>query len=186
MTPTPRKITLESLELAVDSPGSLGKRVSKDYTADVKRQLPVTSCTKRSRRLQHRPRKRLLRTNSRHKWTRKRVLNYKLVTNGAFCVKITTQQIDARYALKVYEEPVCTAQGDLRLFEINPQPADPGLPSFSGRWDHHQNTVDIDASHNGRYEKAFRGHHTVTASAGIYDCDIYVPEGHIFTASVAL
>jgi hypothetical protein len=109
-----------------------------------------------------------------------------LVTNGAFCVKITTQQIDARYALKVYEEPVSTAQGDLRLFEINPQPADPGLPSFSGRWDHHQNTVDIDAIRNGLYEKAFRGHHTIIASAGIYDCDIYVPEGHIFTGSVAL
>jgi hypothetical protein len=101
-------------------------------------------------------------------------------------MEISVEIKRARYALKVYEEPVSTAQGDLRLFEINPQPADPGLPSFSGRWDHHQNTVDIDAIRNGLYEKAFRGHHTIIASAGIYDCDIYVPEGHIFTGSVAL
>jgi hypothetical protein len=109
-----------------------------------------------------------------------------LVTNGAFGVEITTGHIDPRYALIASTDPEATPSGDLRLFRIDPRPEHSNLPSFSARWDHNHNTVDIDLIRNGLYEKDFQGHHTVLASPGVYDCDVDVPEGHIFTGSVRL
>jgi hypothetical protein len=109
------------------------------------------------------------------------------VTDGAFGVEITTRYLDLRYAVLVTSTEVkATASGDLRLCSISPQPEHNDLPSFSARWDHSGNTVDIDLIRKGRCEKEFQGHHTVVASPGIYDCDIHVPEGHIFTGSIRL
>jgi len=109
------------------------------------------------------------------------------VTNGAFGVEITTLYLDPRYAPPVTSTEVkTTASGDLRLCSIFPQQEHNDLPSFSARWDHSANTVDIDLIRKGRCEKEFRGHHTVVVSPGIYDCDIHITEGHIFTGSIRL
>jgi hypothetical protein len=109
----------------------------------------------------------------------------RLRTNKAFRIKVTIQQMDPRYELCFKETSVSTDTGDLRLFSINPQ--QPGLPSFSGRWDHNENMVDIDLMRNGRTEtKNFKGHHTVPDAQGIYHIDIHVPEGNIFTGSIEL
>jgi len=87
-----------------------------------------------------------------------------LVTNSAFGVEITTKYLDARYTPPVASTEVeATETGELRLFRIDPQPNNSDLPFFSARWDHNGNTLDIDLVRNGRYEKNFRGHHTVVA-----------------------
>jgi hypothetical protein len=35
----------------------------------------------------------------------------------------------------------------------------PGLPTYSGRWDQRQTTVDIDLVRSWGYESNFQGHH---------------------------
>jgi len=110
----------------------------------------------------------------------------RLVTNRALGVEVTTQYLDPRYTLVVLDEPKATKTGDLRLVRIDPQSEHADLPSFSARWDHNLNTVDFDLVRAERFETNFRGHHTVVSSPGIYDCDIYVREGHIFTGAIKL
>jgi hypothetical protein len=105
-------------------------------------------------------------------------------TNKAFRIKVTIQQMDPRYELCVKDTSVSTETGELELFRIEPQ--QPGLPSFSARWDHNRNTVDIDADRNGSIAKDFQGHHTVRDAQGVHHNDVRVPEGNIFTGTIEL
>jgi hypothetical protein len=109
-----------------------------------------------------------------------------VVTNNAFDVEVAIRHLDARYSLKVYDDPKSTRTGMLRLCSIDPDPAHSDLPSFFARWDHNHNTVDIDLGRGGRIENDFHGHHTVLASPGTCECDIHAAEGHIFSGSITL
>jgi hypothetical protein len=110
--------------------------------------------------------------------------NLELRTNKAFGIEVRTQQIDPRYKLVLNDNPLSTESGDLRLLSIEPQ--QPGLPRLSGRWDHNDNTLDIDLIRNGRTEKNFQGHHTVRDAQGVYHIDVVIPEGNVFTGTLSM
>ena len=108
-------------------------------------------------------------------------------TNRGFDIVVTTKHIDPRYELVGNDTSISTDTGELRLFRIQPQPSTSALPSFSGRWDHKTNAVDIDRFRDGRMDKNFQGHHTQPGQPGVYDIDINVlPEGNIFTGTIEL
>lgn len=110
-------------------------------------------------------------------------------TNRGFNIVVITKHIDPRYELVCNDTSIATDTGELRLFRIQPQPPTLALPSFSGRWDHASNTVDVDLIRNGRIQKnaAFQGHHTVRDGQGVFHVDIHLPlEGNVFTGTIEL
>jgi hypothetical protein len=118
---------------------------------------------------------------------------------GGHDITITKEFLNRDYSDPVVEPgaaPKTSTTGLLVLFRIEPKSGRSYLPSFSARWDHGPNTVDIDLVGDPGEERKFksskpgyRGHRTtkVTDDPRVYAIDVETPAtGHVFKGTIAL
>ena len=117
-------------------------------------------------------------------------------TLGSRDILVTTEFLSADYCEPPasVKEVRTTETGHLELLRIEPKRA--GFPSFSVRWDHKANSIDVDLVSSSEEEvrlfkaeeHGYRGHHTERdRPSRSYPIDIQTPAtGPVFKGTIAL
>ena len=108
--------------------------------------------------------------------------------DSASNINLEDVYLDPRYTRQVPNPAPATPTGHLVIFRLNPNT--PNLPSFEGRWDEKQNTIDVDLIDikGTSRKKGFQGHRakTVSEDPRVFKIDIQLPKFRVYEALLTL